>query len=100
MTAVKYIVGLCFAMGSAWCDSITVCHLRILKDVHFSLINFYYGLIVSTLLMSYLIIEYSLNQSLFPEGMRLLQYDMTQWKLLIAMIVINAFSSSLGTLAY
>lgn len=61
---------------------------------------FHYGWFSSVVFFTYMIIEYIISPFSFPNGMRFVNYNWEQWKLLLLMAVLNTLEMNLATLAY
>ena len=80
---------------------------RKMKDIHFSILLFYYGLIASTSVALFLTLEYLIqssngNYSTVNDectSLRLFCYDLTQWSTLLVIGVLNAASMNFMTIA-
>jgi len=63
-------------LATAWMVSAIGVMTRILKDIHFSIVMFYYSFIASMALMTCLAIEFLYWSDNFNDGMRMFTYDM------------------------
>ena len=91
-------------LTTAICFSSIAVMTRKMKEVHFSLLMFHYGLFASVILGSYLIIEFliALDQGHLSEDcptLRLFCYDWKQWIQLIAVGILNCSSMNFMTIA-
>jgi hypothetical protein len=89
---------------TAVCFSSIAVMTRKMKEIHFSLLMFHYGLFASVILGSYLIIEFikAYYQGHLSEDcptFRLFCYDWKQWIQLIAIGILNCSSMNFMTIA-
>lgn len=77
--------------------------VRKMREVHFSIMQFHYGLFATATMMTFIIIEYIVNKNnkeLYPfEKFRLLTYNPIQWSLMGVVSVLNSVSQTLFILA-
>ena len=99
VSGTAYIFGLVCIVIHAWCAATVVVATRFMKDIHFTLVMFHYGLISSVILILCLVAEYFMYKSSFPNGFRLFTYDLNQWALLVIIAIINSTSMNFNTIA-
>ena len=94
-----YVVGMVCVLCTSWCASAVTAITRYLKDIHFSVIMFYYGLSASIILMVWLVLEYFIW--LYPAGkpFRMLHYSLADWSLLTIIAILNAVGMNFATIA-
>lgn len=104
---IEYLFGLSMIFCTSWCFSAVTVITRKIKELHFSLLMFHYGLFATILLTIVIIGEYLVtDHKTYRHGLpnscttiRLFCYDATQWFLLIFVAIFNSVSMNFMTIA-
>ena len=97
----EFFLGLGFMIYTANAYSATGVFTRKMKSLHFSIIQFYYGLFSIIALSSYLLIEFAVSPSYGYTSPRIFNYSSSkQWEVLGATGALNVMTQFLFTLAF
>ena len=83
---------------TAWCHSAVGVITRKLREIHFSLMMFHYGMFGTVLLSTWTLIEFGAFTK--EDGLRIIQYSKEQYLLLFLTGILNAISLNFLTLAF
>jgi hypothetical protein len=79
---------------------------RRIKEIHFSIMMFWYGIFAATMYFTVLMVEYKFGGEDYASPdkscttFRLLCYDFHQWKLMLSAAFCNAVSMNCSTIAF
>ena len=99
-TSEQYAFAMVCVFACSFLGSIILTLTRFLKNLHFTLVMFHYGWISSVILTAWLLAEYLTDPSRFPQGLRLLTYNLNQWGLLGIISILNSIAMNLETIAF
>lgn len=101
----SYLLGImCALIAALGCSGIAIV-TREIKEVHFSIMMFWYGIFAASIYFTTLLAEYQLSakydfiDETYP-GFRLLCYNFHQWTLMLSAVFCNAVSMNCSTIAF
>jgi len=100
----EYLIGIMCALVAALGFSGISIITRKIKEVHFSIMMFWYGIFAASMYFLGLVLEYNIIGRNYADqscqSFRLLCYDSHQWKLMLSAAFCNAVSMNCSTIAF
>ena len=98
ITTAQYLLGLGFAFITSWMYASVIVLNRVLKEIHFAVILFYYTLFGSAVLLVYILAAHAQTGSSWS-SLGLLNYSTEQWGQMLALAFFNSVGMNFNTLA-